>query len=171
MTPPPDAHPARFRSTADAGVARQAAAWRPATRRYVVTSALGNLAWELAELPLYTLWQTGSAREMASAAIHCSAGDLAIAGTALAGSLLLFGRADWPRSHFWRVAGATLSVGLGATILIERLSTAQGFWTYSERMPTLPLLGIGLAPVAQWVLIPLLALGSARLAVRRRGYA
>lgn len=146
---------------------RQTAAWLPAIRWYVIATALGNLAWEFAELPLYTLWRTGSAREIAWAAVHCSVGDVAIAGTALAGSLMLLGSADWPRSHFWRVASATISVGLGATILIERLSTAQGIWTYSEAMPVLPILAVGLAPVAQWVVIPLLALGSARLALRR----
>jgi len=92
---------------------------------------------------------------------------VAIAGTALAGSLLLFGSADRPRSQFWRVANATIIMGLGATILIERLSTARGIWAYSETMPVLPILGVGLAPAAQWVLIPLLALGLARLAPRR----
>lgn len=146
---------------------RQAAAWPPALRRYVIASALGNLAWEFAELPLYTLWRTGSAREIAWAAIHCSVGDVAIAGVALAGSLTLFGNADWPRCHFRRVAGSAIVIGLGTTILIERLSTAQGVWTYSEAMPVLPGLGVGLAPVAQWVVIPLLALGSAHLVLRR----
>jgi hypothetical protein len=35
--------------------------WLPALRRYFGVVVIGNLAWEVAQLPLYTLWKTGSA--------------------------------------------------------------------------------------------------------------
>ena len=118
-------------------------------------------------MPLYTLWQTGTPGQVAWAAVHCTAGDLLIAAAALAGGLMLFGSAGWPRSGFRKVSAATVIFGLGATVVIERVATAWGAWSYSGAMPVLPGLGVGLAPVAQWVAIPLLALGSARLASGR----
>jgi hypothetical protein len=30
-------------------------------------------------------------------------------------------------------------------------------WTYAERMPTLPLFGTGLAPLMQWITVPVVA--------------
>jgi hypothetical protein len=48
-----------------------------------------------------------------------------------------------------------LSIGVGYTIFSEYLNTViRRSWTYAELMPTLPLLGIGLAPMAQWVVVP-----------------
>jgi len=119
------------------------------------------------QMPLYTLWRTASGPEIAWTAVHCSAGDVLIAGAALAGSLLLVGSAGWPRGRHWRVAGASVALGLGATVVIERVAIAWGIWAYSEAMPVLPGLEVGLAPVAQWVVIPAIALASARLAFRR----
>ncbi len=86
-------------------------AWLPAMRRYLAVIAVGNLAWEMAQLPLYTLWRTGSTRDIAFAVIHCTGGDVFIAAVSLLGSLLLFGAADWPRSRFLPVAAATAVLG------------------------------------------------------------
>ena len=36
-------------------------------RRYLAAVAFGNFAWELAQMPLYTLWRTGSPGEIAFA--------------------------------------------------------------------------------------------------------
>lgn len=114
-------------------------------------------------MPLYTIWRTGSPREIGFAAIHCTGGDVLIAAASLVASLLLFGAADWPRSRFLPVAGATLILGLAYTIRGEYLNTVRHAWTYSELMPTLPGLGTGLAPLAQWVVVPLLAFAIVRL--------
>ncbi len=132
-------------------------AWFPAMRRYLTAIAVGNLAWEAMQMPLYTLWRTGSTRDIAFAVVHCTGGDVLIAEAALVGSLLLLGGADWPRSHFLRVGGTAIVSGLAYTTYSEHLNTARSAWTYSELMPTLPWLGTGLAPLAQWVIVPALA--------------
>ena len=142
-------------------------AWRSAVVRYLAALAVGSLAWEFAQMPLYTLWRTGSAWEVAFAALHCTAGDVLIAGASLAASLLLFGNAGWPRTRFTQVAAAAIAFGLGVTVLVEHIATAWGSWTYSELMPVLPGLGTGLAPLAQWVVVPLLAFAAMRLPLRR----
>lgn len=132
-------------------------AWLPAMRRYLVAIAAGNLAWETAQMPLYTLWRTGSWPDIAFAVVHCTGGDVLIAGASLVGSLLLLGTAEWPRTGFVAVGGAALAFGLAYTTYSEHLNIARQAWTYSALMPTLPWLGTGLAPLAQWVVVPVLS--------------
>ncbi len=136
--------------------------WLSVVRRYFLVVAVGNLAWECAQLPLYTLWKTGSARQITYDVLHCTGGDVLIAGATLVGSLLLLGTADWPRARFLPVAAATLISGIGTTAYSERFNTARGTWTYSDLMPVVPGTGIGLAPLAQWIVIPVLAFVFAR---------
>jgi len=133
------------------------AAWLIALRRYFLAIVVGNLVWEFAQLPLYTLWKTGSASQITNAVLHCLGGDVLIAGASLVGSLLLLGTAEWPRTRFLPVAAATLISGIGTTAFSEHLNTVNGAWAYSDQMPVLPGTGIGLSPLAQWIVIPVLA--------------
>ena len=126
-------------------------------RRFIAVIAVGNLAWECAQLPLYTLWRTGSVSQIAFAVFHCTGGDILIAAATLVGSLLLLGTAGWPSNRYLPVAGATLLSGILTTAYSEHVNIARGAWTYSELMPLLPGTDIGLAPLAQWIVIPLLA--------------
>ena len=132
--------------------------WLVALRRYLLVIPVANLAWETAQLPLYTVWREGSPREVAFAVAHCTAGDLLIATMSLVLALLVLGVPDWPARGFGRVATAALVLGVGYTAFSEWLNTTvRGGWTYTELMPVVPVLGTGLAPLAQWVLIPLAA--------------
>lgn len=136
--------------------------WLPAMRRYLAVLAVGNLVWELAQMPLYTLWNTGSARDIVFAAIHCTGGDVLIGGAALVGSLVLFGTGTWPQSRSVAVAAPAIVMGLAYTVWSEYLNTARAVWTYSALMPVLPGLGTGLAPLAQWLAVPGLAFAAIR---------
>lgn len=129
-----------------------------ALRRHLAAVAVGNLAWETAQLPLYTLWRTGSPSEIAFAVLHCTAGDVLIAVSSLAAALVLLGAVDWPARRFAPVAAAAVAFGLGYTVHSEHVNLARGAWAYSESMPTLPWLGTGLAPLAQWLVIPAVSL-------------
>ena len=51
-------------------------------------------------MPLYTLWQTGSASDVLLFEPYCTAGDLLIGSSALLASLLLFGTAERPATAF-----------------------------------------------------------------------
>jgi hypothetical protein len=42
-----------------------------------------NLAWEIAQLPLYTIWTEAPPAGIAFAVAHCTAGDLLIGSAAL----------------------------------------------------------------------------------------
>ena len=82
--------------------------WLAALRAYLVTVAVADLVWELAHLPLYTLWRTGTPSEKLFAVVHCTAGDLLIALVSLTAGLVLAGDRDWPARRFVIVAVLTL---------------------------------------------------------------
>ena len=76
---------------------------QPAIRRRAICHYLGvsfaaHLAWELMQLRLYTLWATGTFQQMLFAIVHCTIGDVMIAGLSLLAALALFARLNWPHS-------------------------------------------------------------------------
>jgi hypothetical protein len=51
------------------------------------------------------------------------------------------------------------TVGLLLTVGLEYLHTEiTGLWAYDRAMPLLPVIGTGLAPILQWIFVPLLVL-------------
>lgn len=140
--------------------------WLLVVRHYIVFVAVANLLWEFAQLPLYTLWYESTVEEIVFAAMHCTGGDILIAGASLLGSLIVLGTHRWPGERYGAVAALTFLCGLGYTIFSEWLNTeVRGSWTYTDLMPTLPLIGSGLSPFAQWIVIPLAAFWWARRAI------
>ncbi len=138
-----------------------------ALQAYLVTGLVANLVWESAQMPLYTLWETGARHEIAFAVVHCAAGDLLIGASALALAVLLSGRpeADKPRQLI-RIGAVTIFIGLVYTLFSEWLNTEiRQSWAYGPAMPVLPWLGTGLSPILQWVLIPLVTLWRANRAL------
>lgn len=126
-------------------------------RRYLGVSVVANLAWEMLQLPLYTLWTTGTRKQQAFAVLHCTVGDAMIAGLSLLVALALFARGTWPSAGVARVYAASLAFGVCYTIYSEWLNTSiRGSWAYSDLMPVLPVIGTGLAPLLQWFAVPTL---------------
>jgi hypothetical protein len=144
--------------------------WLIVFGRYLLAILIGNLLWETAQIPLYTIWRDGSPGQVAFAVVHCSAGDLLIASTALLGALALLGGGQWPYRRFGVVGSVAVAGGLAYTVFSEWLNTdIRGSWAYSVWMPRLPIIGTGLAPLGQWMAIPPLALLWARRGIRPGG--
>lgn len=140
----------------------RAGAWS-IIRRFLLVLAAGNLVWEISHLPLYTVWQTGSWAELVYDVLHCTIGDIMIAVSALAVAVAAFGRSGWPVRGYKAVALATILGAVNYTIFSEWLNVeVRGAWTYGDLMPRLPLIGTGLTPVLQWVLVPAAAFWLAR---------
>jgi hypothetical protein len=55
-------------------------------------------------MPLYTLWQSGTAGEIFFAVIHCTGGDVIIAAVSLVLAILISGHSAWPGGRFLQVA-------------------------------------------------------------------
>ena len=141
--------------------------WRLPARAMLLFVA-ASLLWEAAQMPLYTLWRSGSGGEIAFAVLHCTVGDSMIAAASFGLAILLTRGWYWPVRGFRRVLIATTLLGLAYTIFSEWLNVEwRGAWAYADAMPLLPIIGTGLSPVLQWLLLPPLSLLAARNMVKR----
>lgn len=129
--------------------------------RYLPWLALLSLAWELAQLPLYTLWHEAEPAYIAFSVAHCTLGDTLVGGAALLLALVIGREGPLPYWRRARIAVLTALFGAGYTVLSEWMNISiLGSWTYGTRMPTIDLAGfeLGLSPLAQWLVVPPLAL-------------
>lgn len=63
-----------------------------------------------------------------------------------------------PNEKFHSVLAAVIAGGIVYTIYSEYVNTVLRMsWAYSAWMPTVPVLGTGIVPLAQWVVIPTVA--------------
>ena len=140
---------------------RDRAALRFAALGYLPWLAGLSLAWELAHAPLYTLWREAQPAYIAFSIAHCTLGDALIGGSALVVALVLGRERAFPRWRWGRVALLAAILGAGYTVFSEWMNIAiLESWSYAESMPRLALGGfeIGLTPLAQWLVVPPLAL-------------
>jgi hypothetical protein len=128
-------------------------------RRYLGASLVAHLVWETLQLPLYTLWSTDTVRQQVFAVVHCTIGDVLIAGLSLMAALAPFAGQSWPRTGAAPVFTASLALGIGYTVFSEWLNVeVRASWAYSGLMPIVPVMGTGLAPLLQWLVVPTCAL-------------
>jgi hypothetical protein len=121
--------------------------------------AILNLAWEAAQLPFYTIWQDGTRSEIGFAVAHCTAGDVLI-GLFSAGAAFILAGMRWPRDARARIifTACFIAFGLTYTVFSEWLNVVvRKSWAYSALMPVIPPLDTGLAPLLQWIVVPILA--------------
>lgn len=85
--------------------------WRFLFARYLVLFTPLSLLWEIAHLPLYTLWTQASPARIVYALIHCTLGDMLIGVLALLAALVVT-RAGPLECWRWRRLGA-VTVGFG----------------------------------------------------------
>lgn len=115
-----------------------------------------NLLWENVQAPLYEGYNSFWGHFMLC--FWASLVDALVI-------LLLYGLlAAWYRDFFWvehlNWKAAALLVLSGALIAVgfELWAFETGTWAYSEKMPVIPFLQTGLAPLLQMMLLPLLTL-------------
>jgi hypothetical protein len=122
-----------------------------------------NFFWEMAQSPLYDDVYRMTYLEILRSRLHCTLGDVLI----LLGGYWIV--AWMVKDRYWvvgfrvrHVMGFTL-LGLGYTILSEWINVdIRSAWGYGATMPRVPLVGAGLAPFMQWVLLPPLIAGVTR---------
>lgn len=135
----------------------------------VIFSFLLNLAWEMWQVPFFLGMADAPHWQGVKACTQATAGDAAIALAAFWVAAALAKNRRWivkPRKCY---LAAFIGTGLIATIVLESLATeVLGRWTYIEAMPRLPIIGTGLLPLLQWLLIPPLVLWFVRRQTRWR---
>lgn len=124
--------------------------------RWLAVTTLLNVIWEVAQLPLYTIWNTSSWPGLAFAVLHCSAGDAMISGVCYAVTTIVLRDGRWPVSNALRGLPTVVVFGLAYTTFSEWKNVYEiGSWAYSPAMPLV--FKIGLAPLLQWLVVPVLS--------------
>lgn len=128
---------------------------------------LVNYPWELLQTPWYQAMPDMRHWEAVKFCSWAAVGDGLLALAAFWAVALVRSRA-WIRQPTPGVIAAFTAVGLVATIAIEWLATdVWGRWSYGADMPTVPLLGTGLAPALQWLVLPPLVVAIVARQLRR----
>ena len=137
----------------------------------VIFALLLNFAWEILQAPLYAGMAEAPHLQVTRACLQATVGDAVI-------MLLAHGTVSTAaRSRHWIVAprGWQLALfvanGVSITAAIEVLATRGhwiGQWNYLPTMPLVPGTGIGLVPLLQWVVLPLLTVWFVRRQLGRR---
>ena len=124
-----------------------------------------HYAWEIGQIRFFASFQNTPFR---SYALHCfvaSLGDVVIATIAYVGVAALTRNWDWfARRVFSRPLILWLLFGEIMTVAFELYALSAKRWAYAESMPTV--LGVGLAPLLQWILIPSLTAFVMRIVFR-----
>lgn len=138
--------------------ASDVSAYAALSLRYAALCTPMFALWEVAHLPLYTIWWTKPLADSLYAAAHCTLGDAAIAFSTMLVGLAAAGTFA-PAAFAKTAASVTLAAGVLVTVGIEFVSTEWlSRWAYSELMPVVPWLGTGLSPIVQWLAVPAVSL-------------
>lgn len=114
-----------------------------------------NFVWEMLQMPLFSYPAATSLTRINLACVQASAGDAAMIVIAFWVVVFLQKDRTWYLHPTARSLAFFVLPGVIMTILFEALATGPlGRWAYADSMPTLPGLGTGLAPIAQWLLLP-----------------
>jgi len=133
--------------------------------RWALLAFVLNGLWEVAQLPFYALWQDTDRGRVAAYVLHCLAGDVLIAGVLFLLVAALFRDSAWPVHRPWRGGLSVVAGGLLYTGFSEWYNVYQkGAWSYAASMPLV--FGIGLAPLLQWLVVPLLTIIAFRYRTR-----
>lgn len=118
-----------------------------------VVAVIVNYPWELAQTPLYE--GMGNFRRMLWHCFAASLGDGLLVLLIFGVGWAALGRRDWYAQPGIRGYALMLAAGLAIAVAVEWVAVGIARrWTYNDRMPIVPLLGVGLAPVAQMLLLP-----------------
>ena len=120
-----------------------------------IFSFLLNFFWEIQQMPFFRVSPEFGYTDIVNNCTLATFGDAGISIIAFATVAVLFKSRRWILQPNWWQIGIFISVGIIITIIFEVLATGVlNRWQYGEAMPTLPVLGTGLLPVLQWLIIP-----------------
>ncbi len=121
----------------------------------VIFAFLLNFVWEFWQVPFYRDMPSGPHWQATKVCSLATVGDVAIALVAF------WVVAAVARTRAWVLGPSGTQVviftmtGVAVTVIAEWVAREMlQSWAYADRMPTLPLLGTGLLPLLQWMILP-----------------
>ncbi|MFC6224924.1 hypothetical protein ACFP2F_16875 [Hymenobacter artigasi] len=113
-----------------------------------------NFIWELSHCLLYE--GCGYDPLHVGFLALASAADAIMAALLYLALALVYQDGLWVRQMTWVRAVWLVMIGGAGAALTEVVHLAAGNWVYTDRMPLIPGLGVGLSPVLQFAVLPLL---------------
>lgn len=111
--------------------------------------------WEIAQFPLYDVGRAGDWRYTLYALAHCTVGDVLILLVSYELIALLRWNRHWLHTRVLAPAMGFMLLGVAYTVYSEIYNVhIAASWSYGERMPIVPMIGVGAMPLLQWLLIP-----------------
>ena len=114
-----------------------------------------NFIWEIWQVPLFQSMDNLTHFEATIGCTRAAVGDVVILLVAFWIIVLT------ARSRSWIIQPTTIQVtgfiaiGIVITVVVEAISIhVLNRWQYAAAMPTLPILGAGITPILQWLMIP-----------------
>ena len=137
----------------------------------LVVSFLLNWIWEMAQMSAFKEMTSRSWSETAALCARATIADVGVFVWIYAIGALATRNARWGLRPRWNVYATVALLGVMHAFWIERAAIASGRWTYSDKMPVVPLLNVGLWPLLQlMVLTPLALWVSNRFSVAIRNH-
>jgi hypothetical protein len=128
-----------------------------------------NYPWEFIQAPLFEGMAGAPHWEAVKACTRAAMGDAAIMLIAFWLVAAVTGGRRWIVAGCWRGVLAFVLTGVAITIGIESLAVRGQWvtqWTYAASMPVVPVLGVGLVPLLQWFILPLVVAALVRRQLR-----
>lgn len=115
---------------------------------------LTHFVWEMFQVPLFAGMAEAPHSSVVWLCIRATVGDVLILLTSYWFSSMVCGHRQWLLEGDRKPAITLVSTALIVTIVMEWLATGPfDRWEYADSMPTIPLVGIGFAPLLQWLLL------------------
>jgi hypothetical protein len=114
-----------------------------------------SFLWEIQQMPFYQVSNELSCFDRTRNCTLATIGDVGISLTAFWVVAALSKSRRWVHQPSRKQISIFTLVGVVITVVFEALATGPlDRWAYAESMPTIPLLGTGLVPLAMWLLVP-----------------
>ena len=136
----------------------------------LIFAFLLNYPWEFLQTPLFEGMAAAPHWDAVKVCTRATFGDAVIMLIAYASIAVATMDRWWFRAPSRLQMLSFIAVGVIITVVIEHFATqsmdrAWG-WRYADTMPTIPVLGIGLTPLLQWILLPPLAIWFVRRQIK-----
>ena len=114
---------------------------------------LFNLIWELIQIPLY---KNGSySLEHIAFCALASIADAILVMLLFFGSAVIFKNLFWIQDKKWQQIIIVILIGGIGTVLGEMRHLSIGSWAYADVMPIIPIVNVGLSPILQFMILPI----------------
>ena len=134
-----------------------------------VASFVLHLIWEMSQMAAYKELAGRPLRETIARCTPAIIGDVVLTFWIYGIGALAAYSIGWGFQPRWNVYLTLGLLGLGHAVWIEQVALASGLWSYTDKMPRIPRLDVGVWPLLQLALLtPFVVWLSRRFALRRR---